>query len=359
MDAHGQARQPSGTGKMIAALGLAVLAYVLYIVIGTVGYVLGDGDEWSWGYIVMGAVSALPALGFVCLLGGKDLAAPRVRGLLGAWKIVWILMVMALVFGGLSIYDPFEGVGVEVVEGWPERLAMTAVTCLGIGIFEEFTCRGLVLQGLLGRMGASRKGVVAACVISALFFGFIHVMYDLAPDPLTIAQAVMKTLSSGAFGFAMVGVVLKTRSLWPAVLFHGAYDFLLMIVDALTAAVSETVYVVQDTEEAVSTIVMYAVILVVSIPAIVKTVKLIREAPVPYRGAFYRYEAGGTVPGSPEAPAAAGVVAAGAPVVPGSPVPPTGVAGSAVPGSWDAAAGAAGPVVPGSPKDDPQRGQQG
>lgn len=69
-------------------------------------------------------------------------------------------------------------------------------------LFEELICRGVVLESLRGRFG-----VVGAWALSSLFFGAIHLQLQLSVNALFM-------------GMILGYVVIRTGSLWSAILLH-------------------------------------------------------------------------------------------------------------------------------------------
>lgn len=69
-------------------------------------------------------------------------------------------------------------------------------------LFEELICRGVVLESLRGRFG-----VVGAWALSSLFFGAIHLQPQLSVNALFM-------------GMILGYVVIRTGSLWSAILLH-------------------------------------------------------------------------------------------------------------------------------------------
>jgi uncharacterized protein len=90
---------------------------------------------------------------------------------------------------------------VRVFGTWPWWLAVLVVG-LGPAVSEELWCRGLLGLGLFGR-----NGVVARLLVSAFYFGLLHV------DP---QQGTM----AAVLGLVLYFVLLTTRCFWMPVLIH-------------------------------------------------------------------------------------------------------------------------------------------
>jgi len=85
---------------------------------------------------------------------------------------------------------------------------------VGAGLYEEFTFRGFLFQGLAMFFGGSRSAWIAACIVQAAIFGAAHAYQN----PLGI-------LITGTLGLLFGLIVLACgRNLWVAIIVHGLYD---------------------------------------------------------------------------------------------------------------------------------------
>jgi membrane protease YdiL (CAAX protease family) len=85
---------------------------------------------------------------------------------------------------------------------------------IGAGLYEEFTFRGFLFQGLAMFFGGSRGAWMAACIVQAALFGAAHAY-----------QNPLGMLITGTLGLLLGLVVLACgRNLWLAIIVHGLYD---------------------------------------------------------------------------------------------------------------------------------------
>ena len=166
-------RQPSGWGKLWAAFGLGVAAYVILIAIQVIVLVRAGAEASisNEDMAISELVAGMCALLFILALGGKRIARPSLRGMGTAWKAaLWLFIADGLfvVLEAIEVALGFEQI--EVAADWPVRVGILALLCFGIGLFEETTMRGLCLNGLLARMGRTRGGVYCAVILSSLMF---------------------------------------------------------------------------------------------------------------------------------------------------------------------------------------------
>lgn len=270
---------------------LAFLWFMLFFLFQVFGYVLAmvlplplSGNVLS---LVFGAFGA--CLGIACM-GGADLIRPRPALLLDAIEQGWWAILVSV---GLMVYEiVVTAVTGETVveEGWIGRFVEVFVMCVAIGISEEAVFRGLLLSGLLGMRGNSRKGILTVVVITSIVFGIAHIDWvglDYA-DPLSLAQAVLKVMQTGTYGFFLAALTIRSKSVLGSAFIHGIDDFVLMVPSMVLLNGSMDVEYVSTGEEAVATIVLYVIFTALYVPLVIRGKKLIDKEPVPYYGAFMK-----------------------------------------------------------------------
>lgn len=270
---------------------LAFLWFILFFLFQVFGYVVGmelplplSADVLS---LVFGAFGA--CLGVACM-GGADLIRPRAALLLDAVKQGWWAILVSV---GLMIYEIVATIAMGepvVEEGWLGRFVEVFVMCVAIGIAEEAVFRGLLLSGLLGFRGNSRKGIFAVVVVTSIVFGIAHIDWaglDYA-DPLSLVQALLKVLQTGTYGFFLAALTIKSKSVLGPAFIHGLDDFVLMVPSMVLLNGSMDVEYISTGEEAVATIVLYVIFTVLYVPLVIRGKKLLDNEPVPYYGAFMK-----------------------------------------------------------------------
>ena len=287
-------RLPSGWGKLWAALGLGIASYLVLIAAEVVGVLAMQATEVDFNVVMASCelIAGAFALLFVFLLGGKHIARPQMAGMGEAWvAALWL-------FGANGIFVAIEIAGValgttsiDIAPDWPLRTLVLALLCIGVGLLEESTMRGLCLNGLLVRMGRTRGGVYGAIIISSLLFGLMHIdPLSGFDDPLLIGQNLMKALQTGMCGFLFAAILVKTRNLWAVISIHAANDFMLLFMSsALTANPVSTDYA-QAGDQGAALLMVYVILCVLYLPFLLIGKRLIDQAS-PWRGDFYHYRA--------------------------------------------------------------------
>ena len=179
-----------------------------------------SGKTWTsaWGGALLYAVGFLPLLLYAWYQGGKamaehlpglpvDVDSPcfgRIR------PVLFFLLLITAFFSLVLVLDPLTG-AVETPEWFREASedvygdsifwAFVKIAVFA-PLFEEFLCRGLILRGLLHRMGP-----FMAILWSSLMFGLMH---------LNVWQAVPAICFGCFFGW----IYYRTRSFWTVVFLH-------------------------------------------------------------------------------------------------------------------------------------------
>ncbi len=117
---------------------------------------------------------------------------------------------------------PFLTGGVTVM-GCTGEIALLALECLFIGIFEETAFRGIILDLVLTQYGKTKKGVFMSILVTSAAFGLIHVfnLFAGAGFGATVQQIGYSFLVGGMCAVVFV----KTKSLPIAIAIHAVYDF--------------------------------------------------------------------------------------------------------------------------------------
>jgi len=121
--------------------------------------------------------------------------------------------------------------GEAVVDCLPLDALLYVIGCLCIGLFEETAFRGLVFPLMLRRLGRGPKAVFLSIVATSGVFGLMHLVNLLeGGSPLGVLMQVGYSFLIG--GMCAIAL-LKTGSIWPAVLLHGVYDVGGYLIDRL------------------------------------------------------------------------------------------------------------------------------
>lgn len=166
------------------------------------------------------SVGMLLATLCVVLIAGR-LSWLRAAGIArpGRW-IVWLLALIAGVWLVCAyLYGFFGEIRLDLAVLSRSAAARAVLPRqLVVGPVEEIMFRGIVLYVLARRWGGTAGGLLASLVVASLLFGSLHMLQAFAGASLTLAA--ITTLNSALSGFWWGALVLRGRSVWPAVLLH-------------------------------------------------------------------------------------------------------------------------------------------
>lgn len=241
----------------------------------------------EYGATMGGALGVVVA---TALLGGISLFVFRREALAESFRQGWWFLV---VNGGLLVFSVAELLldsSMVVADGWPLRVTGLLVLCLAIGVMEEGMFRGLLLHGMLAAFGRTWRSVHVVIIVSSVLFGLAHIDFAAVSlaDPMSVAQALLKTVQTGLLGYLLSVLTLRTKSLVGCAALHGLGDFMLLVVAMGLCGDSLDVSYVASGSEAVETAILYVVIIALYVPLAIRGYRLLRTIDPPQYGAFYR-----------------------------------------------------------------------
>jgi len=207
---------------------LALFGLELGTLVAVRGLVAADGQRW-WQFAVAYALVLIPGLFAVVVL--NRLGWWRSAGFtpLRAWRGPLSMVALAL-----TLVIPLIGLWGHGLLAMSAGLLAFQVAFLLLDVFmEETIYRGIVIRAL------QPHGVVRATLWSALLFGLSHL------DNLFLAGSELGVLYQ-AFEATLLGVVfgavrLRTNAIWPVMLAHAAYDFILVLAYGHAVAVQPSI----------------------------------------------------------------------------------------------------------------------
>lgn len=103
-----------------------------------------------------------------------------------------------------------------------------ALFCISIGLYEEFLCRGWVLNEFLEKHGKTRNQVITSIFLSSFIFGFMHIS-NIWIGGQTVTETIIQIAQATCIGVLLGSMYFRTKNIWSVVFLHGFYDFALML----------------------------------------------------------------------------------------------------------------------------------
>jgi len=101
------------------------------------------------------------------------------------------------------------------------NLIIFIIYCCSIGMSEELCLRGFIQSHFIHHFGSTKKGMVLAVFLAALFFGFAHFLSFDKGIYGEISQATFATFIGFMFGV----LLLITKRIYPLIIIHAIIDF--------------------------------------------------------------------------------------------------------------------------------------
>lgn len=202
------------------SLGIALGVFVLWVLFVVGGQKLFFPNVTNVDDLVKSQINPIFVTAVVLLLGvtiffrwqrpvGLKAAKPPL-----SWLVLWLPAVFILLF-----------LGSAAVFGLPPAsvLLFVLINTLLVGVHEELMCRGILFQGLL-----SRLSIWQAILLTSVMFGSVHALNGFLTG--NFVGALFQAGGTVMSGLWLLAVRLRTRSLYPAMVIHGLWDFALLVV---------------------------------------------------------------------------------------------------------------------------------
>ncbi len=200
-------------------VAIAIIFLGIYEIVGLqrLGINLDETTEQLVGMTLTRGLGGIVFLVLVWYLGYNVLSPIKKP----FWRsIVFCLPAFCVVINNLHIYTLI--IGVEKVTAGGGMIALLALECFCVGLFEEMAFRGVVFLGILERRRARALDMVIAIIISSVIFGVVHSLNFFYMSPGAVLQQIGYSFLIGA----MCSVVLvRTKNIWLCVVLHAIFNF--------------------------------------------------------------------------------------------------------------------------------------
>ena len=203
----------------VTLVAIVALAVFEFIGVGRFFDENADSDVVTWVGIAvsrtLGSIVFLTILIYLEYRVMNPLKKPFWRSLL------FCLPAFCVVVNNLPIYPLSTGLCSVTSPWW--RIAILALQCFSVGLFEETCFRGVVFLGFLKKRRDSVIGRLMAIFFSSAVFGVVHLInIFLGSSPVAVLMQIGYSFLIGA----MCSVVLmKTANIWLCVLLHATFNF--------------------------------------------------------------------------------------------------------------------------------------
>ncbi|MBC45147.1 MAG: hypothetical protein CMO08_05020 [Thalassospira sp.] len=250
----------AGKNAMNTRLSISIGVYIVWVLITLLGakWLLG-GEEAALielvkngiGWQFVGGVALLVAAIFVFKWQDLQFSLPHSVG-----RVMWFPV---LILAALS--------SMIFVTGLPEPriIFFIALNTLLVGASEEIMFRGVLFRAFL-----TTCKLWPAIILTTVLFGAVHVLngFNTGEWGMAATQAVTASMS----GLLFIAIVIRTGSLWSAIVYHFLWDCSLFLMNAAhEPAAANTV------NEAVTLIPALALLILIALPNFLCGLFLLRK----------------------------------------------------------------------------------
>jgi membrane protease YdiL (CAAX protease family) len=139
----------------------------------------------------------------------------------------WLVGLGILGYEIITHVFPLAG-DFHVGSGISAEAVSVALNALATGPLEEIPFRGLILIAFIQLWAFTERGIAKSVVTGSLFFGASHLIHLLLGRPFP--QAMSIALNAFLAGIYYAAIVLRWKTIWPAVVLHSLLNAFVAIV---------------------------------------------------------------------------------------------------------------------------------
>ncbi|MCP4141977.1 MAG: CPBP family intramembrane metalloprotease [Chloroflexi bacterium] len=176
-----------------------------------------------WVEIVLTAITLYVVIKFFSWkeVGFRKINLKQLGWLLPSFLLLALMAYQFLLASASTPLDPAQ----------KKLLALLAFTTFLVGFSEEIMYRGIVLHAF-----RAKQPILVAMLISAIAFSLLHAVNIFGG--ISLASVGGQLLLTFLFGFFFAPLMVKINNIWPLIIFHWLWDFILIGAPVVGADVS-------------------------------------------------------------------------------------------------------------------------
>ena len=279
-------------GTKLLILGFAGMLVAYFVAKGAGFYMKSIGVDDTISTLMVTIIRSIVAVVIFVALGGGSWIRPSWKSVRETWSFAFGLIIINLIMGVSIAASVLLGVMEETIafQTFIQMGAYATILCLLVGINEEVMFRGLVLGGLLAKMGGTKDGILKAAIISSVIFGAWHVIFDMNYSNIySIGSGIMKTVETALFAFILCVPIIRGKNLWGAILAHALFDWILLCGNTIqNGGMTTPAYAFENPAIAMAAIGIFTLMTVLYLPFAIRAYKKLKEVEAPQFGPFVK-----------------------------------------------------------------------
>lgn len=196
---------------VVYALWIVATLYIAVLLSGGAEEALAEMVKRGIGWQYVAAIAVL--LGAIAIFRWNDLRFGAPHSVL---KVMWFPALYLLLVCGLFLLVDLPPAS---------AIIFIAINTAMVGFSEE-----VMFRGILFRAFEERMSIWPAIILTCVLFGAVHALNVFTTGELT--EALVQSVTAGLSGVLFIAIVLRTGSLWPAIIYHFLWDFVLFLSSA-------------------------------------------------------------------------------------------------------------------------------
>ncbi|SCI27133.1 MULTISPECIES: CPBP family intramembrane glutamic endopeptidase [unclassified Romboutsia] len=221
---------------------LTISGYLIVMIIGVfasnlilnlIGGVRVDGMHINESNIISKLIIQIPPTIFILYFinkyyGWKNVGFSKINegGLI--WCIPYVVVILCMLSKFIS----------EILKNIQSFTTMTCITiiCTFIGAFLAGFSEEVIFRGVFLNSFKTRRSAIGAMILSSLGFSIMHLTTIVMGIPLL--DVITRVINSSLLGFAFVGLVIKVNNIWPIIIYHVIWNYIIMVSSAIGLEIS-------------------------------------------------------------------------------------------------------------------------
>ncbi|MBN1550143.1 CPBP family intramembrane metalloprotease [bacterium] len=206
------------------SLLITVMILVVYIIAGILAALVSTNAIAD--NLIQAFVRVLGAIAFAVIVfrfGWQHISGLRRLGSLMPWLAGLSILGYEFVTHVLPL-----AVDADFGNGISAEAISVALNALATGPLEEIPFRGLILIAFVQLWAFKKNGIIKSVIAGSFFFGASHLIHLLLGRPFPQAMAIV--LNAFLAGIYYSAIVLRWKTIWPAVTLHSLLNALVAIV---------------------------------------------------------------------------------------------------------------------------------
>ena len=198
---------------------VAAVLFASLLAVEIFNHRLFDGFEHGdlWYSVISRFIGGAACMIFIYVFVTPSMLSPRTT----LKRLLIFLPCMAVAINNFPFITYFSGEA--YIASDIRHVLLFALSCLGVGFFEEMAFRGCIFTVFLQRRKKSRIDVFWAIVLSSVVFGAVHLVNVFAGA--SIVSVILQVGYSFLIGGMCSVILIKTANIWYCVVLHAVYNF--------------------------------------------------------------------------------------------------------------------------------------